>query len=953
MEKIKALLILISLFSVLSAVASRNDELVSVINQELTELVRLSKQKSHSDPYILLRVAELHLEKARLIKEKENRKYISIPPKQRKSKKYYFKNSKKHFDYAQKTSIRLLKRFKNFPEKGEVFYILAFNAKEFKQFKRSRKYFYLAVKHSAPKSELHYKSKKSLAELLFNEKKYSEAANVYEDVIKLKVDKWFTKDAYNLAWSYYHARKYKKAIGVMEKVLQLSKDSDFVDNSNAAERDLPLFYLSAGQITKAKDFYKSQGKDPAKKMFYIAQQFIKDGKVGQAKAILGTAYKLAEDREQKIQISLDLLDMYEKFAYVPEHLAISKNLLKMHKEIPIEGENFERYSFQVKNMAANLQKQVVDNKLNLLKKIRRQKAKTANQYFQILANLTTGESHISIFHSAETDYSVGRYSSALKKYNSAYSRAKIAGDKKIQNLSLEGALAVLAKPSISNTVKNKYLVPTYENFLEVEPRSSKAQKIYPKLFNNYFDQKNFMKAEETMVRYSKTFTKDSKTQEGMAAKLIGYYSKNKKAQDIKRIYGMFDNPVQVSAKYRNNIRLLLLTYKFDEVEVLTTKGQKKDALAGYVSIYKNPSSSAEAKRNAAYNISVLYYELGRLPQMYKWSSNAVSLMNSSEVNKFESDLMRITRELYQRRHFKESAILSTNMLTKLCKTKSKKKSTLFTNAVALNLAENQNADALRLIDQAKKCQIGSREIRDAKIEVLDALLENKDFTKARDLIDNLERDRNNHIILIKPMAELRQLYIKEGRDEYGESYKTKILRYYEANKSKKSKMNLDTLNAVAEIQLGSAKEYGLLTKNITLNFPEKKFNNLLKAKLQSLDKFTTTAVDVLELGSGDGMVLTYKFLVEVYASVIKDIRSFRPPGKSPAYVKTFTESMKKLTSPILAKTKEFKREAKQQIIKNKILSVHNKYFLISSIKGLQLEYQYFLSGVLMDKGGQK
>ena len=80
-----ALLILNSIF-ITNSFGSRVSQLLSVINQELGEVVRLSKQKSHSDPYLLLRVAELHLEKARLIKNQENKKYISLPPNKRKSK---------------------------------------------------------------------------------------------------------------------------------------------------------------------------------------------------------------------------------------------------------------------------------------------------------------------------------------------------------------------------------------------------------------------------------------------------------------------------------------------------------------------------------------------------------------------------------------------------------------------------------------------------------------------------------------------------------------------------------------------------------------------------------------------------------------------------------------------------------------------------------------------------
>jgi len=201
------------------------------------------------------------------------------------------------------------------------------------------------------------------------------------------------------------------------------------------------------------------------------------------------------------------------------------------------------------------------------------------------------------------------------------------------------------------------------------------------------------------------------------------------------------------------------------------------------------------------------------------------------------------------------------------------------------------------------------------------------------------------------MADMRKLYREEGRDDNAENYRRRILSYYQANKKNRSSLNLDALNSVAELSLGNLKQAGVKAKNIELAFPEKRFNSLLKSKLASLDAFTSEAVKVQKIGSGDGIVLAYKYLVETYAAVIQQIRSFRPPGKPDSYVKSFSGSMQQLTAPIYARTKAFKREAKEQILKNRILSVHNKHFLISAIKNVQLEYNYYLSGVLMDKGG--
>ena len=56
-------------------VEERKVALLKIIDEELVEISRLNKQNKSNNPTILLRMAELLLEKARLIKESENKKY--------------------------------------------------------------------------------------------------------------------------------------------------------------------------------------------------------------------------------------------------------------------------------------------------------------------------------------------------------------------------------------------------------------------------------------------------------------------------------------------------------------------------------------------------------------------------------------------------------------------------------------------------------------------------------------------------------------------------------------------------------------------------------------------------------------------------------------------------------------------------------------------------------------
>ena len=138
------LIIFLGLFLSFSVGANEKASyLLSLIDSELTEVKRLNKQIGAKDPEILLRLAELYLEKARVIKEVENQKFLSYSPKKRRKikKTKFFKRSNSYFVKAQKVSYFILKRFRRFSQKSDVYYILGFNAKEFKKTSKAKSFF--------------------------------------------------------------------------------------------------------------------------------------------------------------------------------------------------------------------------------------------------------------------------------------------------------------------------------------------------------------------------------------------------------------------------------------------------------------------------------------------------------------------------------------------------------------------------------------------------------------------------------------------------------------------------------------------------------------------------------------------------------------------------------------------------------------------------------------------
>src|SRR5687767_3104821 len=100
---LKALLVIIFLSTAALAQKSTLDErrkqIISIVDEELSEVSRLAKQQNYKAPDTLLRISELNLEKARLWREAENEQWLSLTSEQKRqnNKADYFKRSNKYF----------------------------------------------------------------------------------------------------------------------------------------------------------------------------------------------------------------------------------------------------------------------------------------------------------------------------------------------------------------------------------------------------------------------------------------------------------------------------------------------------------------------------------------------------------------------------------------------------------------------------------------------------------------------------------------------------------------------------------------------------------------------------------------------------------------------------------------------------------------------------------------
>ncbi len=957
----KILLILVTLLfgSICSTHANmeqRREQLINIIDEELKEVIRLNRQIGSKNPNLLLRMAELYLEKARLVMEEENFKWLSISPEEasKLDQKQFYKKSRQYFLMAQKTCYYILKRFKKFKGRAEVYYILAYNAKEFQEGRRAKKFFTRAIKYAKSGSHTEVKSKLALGEMYYNEKKYKQAIPLYEKALRRRDQKWWTKDAYNLAWCYFRVGKKSKAINLMSEVHKLSGNASFVDVSDQVERDLAYFYSEAGRTNEALVFYKKIGKDISKNFLKVGKYLKGQGKFAAAQSAFSQAAKNAQTDEVKIDVYGELLSLYDRFGKVDKHLEVSKFLFEKYKVNKLNSKQTEDLKYHVEKMSAQLQKQVVSKAYSKRNSIKMRKAALATEYFQLLAGLSGNVDQKAIFHAAETQYAVKGFNKAASLYDQAYETAKRVGDKKIEALALDGLLASLNGKGVSAATTNKYLAKSYAIFLKKNPRSKKSFKIYQRLFNAKFQAGDIEGAEKTLLEFKFHFPSSQQKQELMLAKIMDYHRNKKDRNEIKKWVDKINSgEFKVSQKFAKKLRLILLSIQFDKVEKFNTKGEKVAALKGYLDIYKDTTSSEDARKNAAYNIAILFYELGNKEKTYGWCKRALSLMNSADVVKYEDSFLSMASGLFNYREFRKSAEIYEITLEKVCRRKSKNKNTFFKNANILYLADGNLQKAVEIIELGKKCNISNAFELEVSLDTLTELGKQDRWQSFENLLNKLKYTKAAIPDLIFPMSKLRNTFFSRGRKDQAVSANLEMINLYKKARANRQRIPLEALDIIAENYLEDLRRTADKLESIRLSFPEKEYNSLLKAKFKYLDSVTSKALEVFKIGSGHGIVEGYRILVESYKKLGREIKNFTPVGKSADYLSSFSKSMGDIAQPIMTKAFEFEKEAQKQIKGSNILSLSNFYFL--SKNNLPVVPRFFpvKNGVLMDRGGKK
>jgi len=906
----------------------RRSKLLAIIEEELSEVERLAKQQNERQPDTLLRLSELHLEKARLWREAENEKFLSVEPEKRRDLKKadFFTTSNKFFKLANQSAQRIVEKHPKYQGIGEVYYILAYNMKELGDFEASKKYFLLSEKKLTPDSKLASKSKLALADYHYNDNNFSEAIPLYEKALKDQSDKWWTKDAYNLAWSYYREKNYSKAISLMENVYQKSADPKYIDMRNQIKRDLGIFYVDAGRVNDAITFYEKNGLSYTEQFIKIAQSITTQGRFSQAEALLAEAKKKERNPNLRAEILVGELALFDKFNKLEQHFESSKEVVALHKSQSLPEDIVKKINFQISKKAAELQKQTASDLYKDVPEVRKKKSQLAIAYFDLSQEMNPTKGAETAFFKAETAYSSGDYALALKNYTQAFDATQ---DKALQEKIIEGMLSSLGQKNLDKKVAEENYIPVYNRYLKFDSKSERAKTIYPKLFNSQMAEGKVEQAEVTLTNFAKTYPKEFEIQEGMLAKVMDHYRSKKDYAKIKEYVRRINaKEFYVSTKYADALRTLMTKIQIDDVQKTLESGDKEKALEGYLKIYQSADGTPNAKANAAYNLAVLYFELGDFNSSYKWSTVAIKEMEVVDVTKYSDSFLGLASGYFLAQNFAQSSDLSLRIVAKLCQQSYSNKDLSFKNSLYVALANKDLDRALEIFNLGKKCLVPDAVISETSLELLKDLAGAKRWTEFDKVLLQVESSVKNSSQLIPVLEVYRRELQRIGDTDLALQIEKKQETYFEKAKKLNQEIPVEAIDLFASKIVSVLREKKKNLDSIQLAFPEEVFNKSVKEKLALLDSMTSDILKIQKMGSGKAIVESYVLGIESYQRFGDELLRFTPENKPQEYLDSFKAAMKEVYVPLLENAKKQRKDVSKLISENKILSIENSKIFV-------------------------
>lgn len=684
------------LFSFSLYAQGKKEKIIAVIDEEIKEVENLYAQsRGEGKANLLLKKAELFLEKGRIIREIENERFLSISPEKRKSinENTFFRSSRNNFIKAQGICQKIIRSYPSYKYLGDVYFILAYYSKELGDNRKALQNFNRARMTSQDEGT-QLKSEIAMAEIFYSLNRCKQAVSLYSSAIPKVQGKWKTKDLYNYSWCLYKTNRHDEAITAMKESYRLSQRPEYIDMGNRVQKDIIIFYVAAGQLREGMNFIEKMGGDKKDAVLDIVSR-LKEG--GQDQLAQGFLIRLVQQSSgtSKFDYYQILFSTYAKAQW----RQIGKTahiLLKYKSKKMIPEKNLKAIQKQSLSYMGLYQRDILNKKLSLKKK--RERAKV----LEVLGEL--GKSENSLQNNkislalAESHAMVKSYKKSLEYYLEI---SKSTGSEPLRRIALEGALK-LSQHFSHSPEDLPHLEEIYQSYIDHYPSSLKSEVLYEKLIQVYLKQGKLKKADASLLKYQGQFPLKRSKQGALLMLLLDGYHKNNQYFPIQKWVNRIEKQKNlVSPEYRKRVESLSNTIVEKRVQLHLQKGDWKKAVLQYEKAYTE-NQNQSTKADIALNIAQIY-ETKKVYHLAKnWLEKSIQLMNSKQVLKSEGIVNNLSLNLFYEGYTDTGQTVLKAAWKKNCRIQS-----YFTNTLILLNAIEKKGEMREVYEHSSRCGYSS------------------------------------------------------------------------------------------------------------------------------------------------------------------------------------------------------------------------------------------------------
>lgn len=958
-------------------------QLMHLIEEERKTIVSLGRLS----PRLKYRILELESERIKLLKERENARFLSSTFEERKKygKDKFFEESKHLAIKVMKDGMAMIKNYPEYRDNAAIYYTLALNSRDYGDDKLTEPFLHRSLKLARPDSPLVHLIKSSLAEYYYNGKKYPQAIRFYNDVLVNKKDDWYSKHLLNAAWCHFKINNYNQAIEYMKEAFSVGKNAPYINVGDQVLEAIGVFHVYAQRVEEGVSFYLEATPEPGQYLIRMARKCADNGSFDQVKHIMKSALTNSiskNNRKEQVTIHLSELEFYRNFKRFDMYKETVASLTSLHKSQPLEEEPRLEAVEKIRSLTGVLQLDLSKNKRLTSVDYDPAKLKDIIDYFDYLQALDEKESDSYRYFQGETLFSVAELNKAFEAYKGSLEFSKNKNEKhlvakkelskdpklapkdvlskeelekldKLQRKTMDALLVILENAKFKPEEARQNTLYAYENHLNLWPKEERSRLIFQKLYNLRFEKKEIAETLEVIERYRITFKEDGESQREMLSKVIDFYVKQKDSNSLAIwINKMNTGYLSFDKQTIEKATVILGGILFENFQKMDKEGNKSEAIKGYLSLYEDKRYPSKIKANAAFNAALLALQLQDVKTSTEWFKASFKHFEKKEALKLSPKVFAFVQELVLLQNLDSAVENGQYYFQKFCSSKFKSKDELFEIIVKANvLSKEENYDHL-FVTNSKKCDISEKKISQTELGLASHFAQNRNYKG------------------------LFSFYNKfQNKEEFKDLFNTALVSYYwdakEHHLSNLEKLTWKMMNERSHSPLASsdikneidwARDYSSYQKvwnaknfskfTVSKSFNEELFTQELQAKIERLTLLIKESKALIKTGHPYYMPATYINIIDSYENAITSIKEFTPAGMPEEYITGFKEQMVGLADGLVKEKNKHYKNA-QKVMKAPLLSEFHKFFTPAGdkVRDFQIRHPANLMVTTSDMGG--